>query len=142
MSASAKKQTNRPVLVRARGWFTDDDDDEIWTWESYALSQALAPFAGLFMVGQGINWGLSKWLKQPAYDRSENPIKQLMQTGWDAATHIEDAWNTDDPEAMLKEWNRMATVVAVNPSTAAMAALANLGKTGYGAYKNLRKEED
>jgi hypothetical protein len=43
---------------------------------------------------------------------------------------------------MVKEWNRMAQVIAVNPSTAAVAALANLAKTGYGAYKNLRKEED
>jgi hypothetical protein len=134
---------SQTMVNLARDWFSDDDDEEIWTWESYVLSQLLAPFGGFVWIGAGVNYALSRLLKQPAFaGRSENPIFALFETGDAAARHIEDALNFDDPDAMIKEWNNIAKTAALTPAFAAPAVLINAAKNIRGAYKNIQKEED
>jgi hypothetical protein len=60
-----------------------------------------------------------------------------------AASNLDDVWNPEDPDAMLKEWNVIARSAAVaGPASAVPAVIVNLVKPVVGAIENAKKTDD
>jgi hypothetical protein len=123
-----------------RDIFSDDSDDEIWTWKGYGKAAALAPFAGYFLIGTVIDVALSHMTGQKVYNSSSNPMVNVEQNLYNAAKHAPDVFQTDDSEKLLKELGRISKAAAFTPAMAVPGAVYNPIKTAIGAKKNFDKE--
>jgi hypothetical protein len=125
-----------------RDIFSDDSDEEIWTWQGYAKAAAIAPFAGYFLIGTAIDVALGHITGQKVYNSSSNPVVNAEQNIYAAAKHAPDAFQTDDQEKLIKELGRISKAVSVTPAMAVPGAIYNPIKTAISAKKNLDKGSD
>jgi hypothetical protein len=72
---------------------------------------------------------------------TQNPLLSSMEQGVRALNNLEDAFDLDDPDAMLKEWNNIFRSMALSPSMAAPAVLLNMVKPVVGLYQNATTED-
>jgi len=125
-----------------RDAFSDDDDDEIWNPGGFAKAMLLAPLQGFFFAGTGGELAISKLTGQKTFNSTtQNPLLSSMEEGVRALNNLEDAFDLDDPDAMLKEWNNIFRSMALSPSMAAPAVLLNMIKPVVGLYQNATSEE-
>jgi hypothetical protein len=126
-----------------RDAFTDDSDDEIWNAEGFIKAFALAPLQGYFVLGAAADVAFSQLLKLKTFSDSENPLVGTVTNAGRAASNLDDVWNPEDPDAMLKEWNVIARSAAVaGPASAVPAVIVNLVKPVVGAIENAKKTDD
>jgi hypothetical protein len=119
-----------------RDIFSDDDDEEIWTAGGFARAALLAPLSGFFLIGSAADVAFSKMLKERSFSSSENPLESAATKGMSAARNLSDTINTDDPDAMVKEWAAIADTVAfAGPVSAVPAVVMNMVQTMMGAVE-------
>jgi len=121
--------------------FSGDDDEEIWGIGGFAKALMLAPLQGFFFAGTVGELALSKIAGQGYFTSTQNPLLDTAQTAIRAGAKLDDAFNFNDPEAMLKEWNNIFRSMAVTPTMAAPAVLLNMVKPVVGLYQNATTEE-
>jgi hypothetical protein len=125
-----------------RDAFSDDDDDEIWNPGGFAKAMLLAPLQGFFFAGTVGELAISKLTGQKTFNSTtQNPLLSSMEQGVRALNNLEDAFDLDDPDAMLKEWNNIFRSMALSPSMAAPAVLLNMVKPVVGLYQNATTED-
>ena len=125
-----------------RDAFSDDDDEEIWTGGGIAKAILLAPLQGFFFAGTLGELAISKLTGQKTFNSTtQNPLLSSMEQAVRAGNNLEDAFNLDDPDAMLKEWNNIFRSMALSPSMAVFAVLLNMVKPVYGLYQNASTED-
>ena len=125
-----------------RDAFSDDDDEEIWTGGGIAKAILLAPLQGFFFAGTLGELAISKLTGQKTFNSTtQNPLLSAMEQAVRAGNNLEDAFNLDDPDAMLKEWNNIFRSMALSPAMAAPAVLLNMVKPVYGLYQNATTED-
>jgi hypothetical protein len=111
-----------------RDAFTDDDDEEIWALGGWVKAALLAPFQGLFFLGAVTDSLLSYFTQQHFFTPSRDPLIESVERLKSVARNYEDTLAFDDPQAMFKQWERLARAAAVSPVAAAPAAALNLAK--------------
>jgi hypothetical protein len=125
-----------------RDAFSDDDDDEIWNPGGFAKAMLLAPLQGFFFAGTVGELAISKLTGQKTFNSTtQNPLLSSMEQGVRALNNLEDAFDLDDPDAMLKEWNNIFRSMALSPTMAAPAVLLNMVKPALGLYQNATTED-
>lgn len=125
-----------------RDEFTGDDDDEIWTVEGYAMAALLAPLSGFFLVGAVSQGAISFLFGERFSPPSRDPLQDALERAKRSATNMDDVFNTDDPQAMFKQWENMARTIAIaGPVSAAPATVLNLIKPILGVGENVKNEE-
>jgi len=125
-----------------RDAFSDDDDEEIWNPGGFAKAILLAPLQGFFFAGTVGELAISKLTGQKTFNSTtQNPLLSSMEQAVRAGNNLEDAFNLDDPDAMLKEWNNIFRSMALSPAMAAPAVLLNMVKPVVGLYQNATTEE-
>lgn len=124
-----------------RDWFSDEPDEDIWTWEGYAMAMMLAPFSGLFVVGAAADVGLKRLLGESTFSGSTNPLVGATEKATTALFNM-DKLGSEDPEEVMRQLDRMAKSIAVfGPKSAAPAAVINALKPIEGAYRNATSPE-
>lgn len=124
-----------------RDWFSDEPDEDIWTWEGYAMAMMLAPFSGLFVVGAAADVGLKRLLGESTFSGSTNPLVGATEKATTAVFNM-DKLGSEDPEEVMRQLDRMAKSIAVfGPKSAAPAAVINALKPIEGAYRNATSPE-
>ena len=130
------------VASAFRDVFSDDDDEEIWNLGGFAKAILLAPLQGFFFAGTVGELAISKLTGQKTFNSStQNPLLSAMEQAVRAGNNLDDVFNLDDPDAMLKEWNNIFRSMALAPWLAAPAVLLNMVKPVYGLYQNATTED-
>jgi len=130
------------VASAYRDAFSDDDDEEIWNRGGFAKAILLAPLQGFFFAGTVGELAISKLTGQKTFNSTtQNPLLSSMEQALRAGSNLEDAFDIDDPDAMLKEWNNIFRSMALSPAMAAPAVLLNMVKPALGLYQNATTEE-
>ena len=133
-----------------RDLFSDDEDEEIWTLSGLIRAMVLAPLSGLFMVGTVFDIGITRLIGEKAYEPSRDPGVDAINRVTKAFDHFEDLFDTDDPGAMLREWEHIARGTALagaflGPMGAApgvvMSTMINFLKPLVGAIENAQEKE-
>lgn len=125
-----------------RDWATEDDDDEIWTWQGYLRAMLLAPIQGVFLVGSVADSTLAWMLGEQVYVRPSDPLTEAMQRAQRSWKNLDDLYD-GSPKEMIREWdNILKTAGVFYPPLATGAALTNVAKAVEGATANLKKQED
>jgi hypothetical protein len=73
---------------------------------------------------------------------SRDPLMDVIGRGTRALTHWQDAFQTEDKKALIREWDNIARAIALHPVTATPAVLINFLKPIFGFIQNMEKEED
>ena len=143
LAINAMAMVSHTVSNLFRDAFGDDPDDEIWTIEGYLKAALMAPLSGYFLAGAAWDVATSRALGMHAFNTSQNPLVGSLESAYRAASNIEDVWNPDDPDAMMREWNAIARSVAVyGPGSAVPAVIMNVLKPIIGAIENVKTPED
>ena len=121
--------------------FTDDDDEDIWTWASLTQAAIMGPFQGLLLLGSAGDAVANKLLTGRYFAPSRDPLIDALGRADRAWTHWEDAFQLKDREALIKEWDNIARSVAVHPVTAPISVIVNLFKPIVGLIENIETEE-
>jgi hypothetical protein len=124
-----------------RDTFSDEEDDEIWTVGGFVRALVLAPLSGFFVLGAVSESVVAKLAGEGWFPPSRDPLLDIAGRGQRVTANIEDTFNLDDPDAMFKQWNNIARMMAISPAMAAPAAMLNLIKPIQGAIKNAEAEE-
>jgi len=123
-----------------RDWFSDEPDDEIWTLEGYAMAMMLAPLSGYMLVGTVGSTVVREAFGEMTF-QSTDPANEMIDRGIRSIKGWDNTFNTEDPEAMLKQWNNLLRFASFNPTLAAPAALLNFAKPIVGAMENAENPE-
>jgi len=123
-----------------RAAFSDDDEEEIWTWQGFVKAAALAPLAGYFGLGTAWDIGLSKILGERSFTPTHDPLVDALEYGGRASRHLEDFWNTDEPRKMVAEWNNIARGIAVHPALAGPSTIINILKPVVHGIENAKED--
>jgi hypothetical protein len=130
------------VISAYRDAFTDAEDDDIWGWEGFARALLLAPFSGYFVLGPVSDAVVSSVLGERFFNQAANPVMDSVQRASRAAKNLGEIFNTDDPEAMFKEWDDIARSLAVfGAPSAAPAAAINAVRPVVGLIQNNQNED-
>ena len=115
------------VLATAfRDATSDDDDEDLWSMGGSARALLLAPFQGYFLVGSVSDLVLTRLTEAKWFTPTQNPLIRTADTAMRAFNNIDDAFNFDDPDALVKEWTNITRSIAVTPPLAAPAVIMNL----------------
>lgn len=115
------------VLATAfRDATSDDDDEDLWSMGGFARALLLAPFQGYFLVGSVSDLVLTRLTEAKWFTPTQNPLIRTADTAMRAFNNIDDAFNFDDPDALVKEWTNITRSIAVTPPLAAPAVIMNL----------------
>ena len=129
------------VASSYRDAFSDDEDEDIWSYGGWARAFLLAPLQGFFFLGTFSDLVLSHLLDAGWFTPTQNPLIRIGQQGVRALKNADDILAFDDPDALLKEWNNIARTIAVAPGGAMPAVLLNAVKPIFGAIENAENEE-
>jgi hypothetical protein len=130
------------VINAYKDTFSDDDDEDIWTWQSLVQAFLMGPIQGFIVVGSAGELVMSKLLQGRYFAPSRDPLLDVIGRGERAMTHWEDAFQTEDKKALIREWDNIFRAIAVHPVTAGPATIINFMKPIFGLYENIQKEED
>jgi hypothetical protein len=115
------------VLATAfRDATSDDDDEDLWSMGGFARALLLAPLQGYFLVGSVSDLVLTRLTEAKWFTPTQNPLIRTADTAMRAFNNIDDAFNFDDPDALVKEWTNITRSIAVTPPLAAPAVIMNL----------------
>lgn len=123
-----------------RDGFTDDEPDDIWTWESYIRAFVLAPFEGLFLLNAVASLAYSTFAGGKGYGR-QDLVTEWTTTATSAYKHAGDAVDFDNPDKLIREWDKITRTFAVHPALGAPAAIVNTIQAAAGLHDNLTKED-
>jgi hypothetical protein len=130
------------VINAYKDTFSDDDDEDIWTWQSLVQATLMGPVQGFFLLGSAGEAVMSALLQGRYFPPSRDPLLDVIGRGTRAITHWRDAFQTEDKKALIREWDNIARAIAVHPVTAAPATIINFMKPIFGFYENIQKEEE
>jgi hypothetical protein len=142
LAVHAMAMFSQIVLNAYKDAFSDDDDDDIWTWQSMLQAGLMGPIQGFFLLGAAGEAVATALLQGRWWTASRDPLLDAIGRGRQALTHWEDAFQTEDKKALIREWDNIARAIAVHPVTAAPATIINFMKPIFGFYENIQKEED
>ncbi len=129
------------VASSYRDAFTDDEDDDIWSYGGWVRAIALAPVQGYLFIGTMLDSVLSQLTGAGFFTPTQNPLLTVSQTGIRALKNADDILAFDDPDALFKEWSVIARTMAVAPAAAMPAVLLNIVKPIFGAASNATSDE-
>jgi hypothetical protein len=130
------------VINAYKDTFSDDDDEDIWTWQSLVQATLMGPIQGFILLGSAGEAVMSKLLQGRYFAPSRDPLLDVIGRGERAMTHWRDAFQTEDKKALIREWDNIFRAIAVHPVTAGPATIINFMKPIFGFYENIQKEED
>jgi hypothetical protein len=143
LAINAMAMVSHTVSNLYRDIFSDEPDEEIWNIEGYLKAALMAPMSGYFLAGAAWDVATSRLLGQHAFNTSQNPLVGSLEYGYRAVKNLDDIWNPDDPDAMLREWNAIARSMAVaGPASAVPAVVVNILKPIVGAIQNLSTDDE
>jgi hypothetical protein len=115
------------VLATAfRDATSDDDDEDLWSMGGFARALLLAPFQGYFLLGSVSDLVLSRLTEAQWFTPTQNPLIRTADTAFRAFNNLDDAFNFDDPDALVKEWTNITRSIALTPPLAAPAVIMNI----------------
>jgi hypothetical protein len=115
------------VLATAfRDATSDDDDEDLWSMGGFARALLLAPFQGYFLLGSVSDLVLSRLTEAQWFTPTQNPLIRTADTALRAFNNLDDAFNFDDPDALVKEWTNITRSIALTPPLAAPAVIMNI----------------
>lgn len=130
------------VLATAfRDATSDDDDEDLWSMGGFARALLLAPFQGYFLLGSVSDLVLSRLTEAQWFTPTQNPLIRTADTAFRAFNNLDDAFNFDDPDALVKEWTNITRSIAVTPPLAAPAVIMNLVRPLVQAWENMDEDE-
>jgi hypothetical protein len=130
------------VLATAfRDLTSDDDDEDLWSMGGFARALLLAPLQGYFLVGSVSDLVLTRLTEAKWFTPTQNPLIRTADTAMRAFNNIDDAFNFDDPDALVKEWTNITRSIAVTPPLAAPAVILNLVRPLVQAWERMDDDE-
>jgi hypothetical protein len=130
------------VLATAfRDATSDDDDEDLWSMGGFARALLLAPLQGYFLVGSVSDLVLTRLTEAKWFTPTQNPLIRTADTAMRAFNNIDDAFNFDDPDALVKEWTNITRSIAVTPPLAAPAVILNLVRPLVQAWERMDDDE-
>jgi hypothetical protein len=105
---------------------SDDEDEDLWSMGGFARALLLAPFQGYFLLGSVSDLVLSRLTEAQWFTPTQNPLIRTADTAFRAFNNLDDAFNFDDPDALVKEWTNITRSIAVTPPLAAPAVIMNI----------------
>jgi hypothetical protein len=115
------------VLATAfRDATSDDEDEDLWSMGGFARALLLAPFQGYFLLGSVSDLVLSRLTEAQWFTPTQNPLIRTADTAFRAFNNLDDAFNFDDPDALVKEWTNITRSIALTPPLAAPAVIMNI----------------
>jgi hypothetical protein len=129
------------VLATAfRDATSDDDDEDLWSMGGFARALLLAPLQGYFLVGSVSEVVLSRLTEARWFTPTQNPLIRTADTAFKAFNNLDDAFNFDDPDALVKEWTNITRSIALTPPLAAPAVALNLVRPLVQAWERMGDE--
>ena len=130
------------VLATAfRDATSDDDDEDLWSMGGFARALLLAPLQGYFLVGSVSEVVLSRLTEARWFTPTQNPFIRTADTAFKAFNNLDDAFNFDDPDALVKEWTNITRSIALTPPLAAPAVIMNLVRPLVQAWERMDDDE-
>jgi hypothetical protein len=134
------------VISGYKDMFSDAEDEDIWGWEGFVRALILAPFSGYFVVGAAINAGVSLALGERVFKQAAIPVLDSVDRAARASKNIGEIFNTDDPDAMFREWDDLARSMTIlgplfGAQVAAPAAAINAMRPVVGLIQNNQSED-
>jgi hypothetical protein len=105
---------------------SDDEDEDLWSMGGFARALLLAPFQGYFLLGSASDLVLSRLTEAQWFTPTQNPLIRTVETGYRALGNLDNAFNFDEPDALVKEWTDITRSIAVAPPLAAPAVIMNI----------------
>jgi hypothetical protein len=124
------------LLNALRDATTDDPDEEIWNADNYGKAALQSFTGGLFLANSAISGVYSWFTGASTYGGGKDLLFDQTALAIRAGKNYRDAFDTGDPDAMLKEWDVISRAIAVTPGMAAPAVLINALQTLRGAQNN------
>jgi hypothetical protein len=128
-----------------RDWFTEDDDDEIWTWSSYLQMLALVPFQGWAYFGNAAESVIAYTTGGKAYPKETAPVQLASRFTRILKKILEDPQSLvdfSDRKQAMRNMDNIAKVAGFVPGMQWAPILANMMKPVMGAAGNIEKTED
>ena len=130
------------VLATAfRDATSDDDDEDLWSMGGFARALLLAPLQGYFLVGSVSEVVLSRLAEARWFTPTQNPFIRTADTAFKAFNNLDDAFNFDDPDALVKEWTNITRSIAFAPPLAAPAVIMNLVRPLVQAWERMDDDQ-
>ena len=92
----------------------------------FARALLLAPLQGYFLLGSVSDLVLTRLTEAQWFTPTQNPLIRTADTALRAFNNLDDAFNFDDPDALVKEWTNITRSIALTPPLAAPAVIMNL----------------
>jgi len=124
-----------------RDAFSDDEDEDIWSPEGFALAMVLAPFQGLFLAGAVTETAFRMILGMKTWAPPTAPYAGNIESLGGAVRNWEQLFSPDTFADGVNAWNRLLRGLAINAPFAAPAALLNMIKPFVGLQENLEADE-
>jgi hypothetical protein len=124
-----------------RDAFSDDEDEDIWSPEGFALAMILAPFQGLFLAGAVTETAFRMILGMKTWAPPTAPYAGNIESLGGAVRNWEQLFSPDTFADGVNAWNRLLRGLAINAPFAAPAALLNMIKPFVGLQENLEADE-
>ena len=106
----------------------------------FARALLLAPLQGYFLVGSVSEVVLSRLTEARWFAPTQNPFIRTADTAFKAFNNLDDAFNFDDPDALVKEWTNITRSIALTPPLAAPAVALNLVRPLVQAWERMGDE--
>lgn len=132
---------NAQIVNMLRDVFTDEPDEEIYTWESYLYGVLTAPLGGLFMVGAAMDVAARNITGQSIYSNTNNALARSMQDAFLTVKNYDD-FASEDPEKARRAWTRALKAFAIlGPVSGIPGATMNFVRYYMGAKANIETED-
>jgi hypothetical protein len=124
-----------------RDAFSDDEDEDIWSPEGFALALVLAPFQGLFLAGAVTETAFRMILGMKTWAPPTAPYAGNIEALGGAVRNREQLFSPDTLADGVNAWNKLFRGFAINAPFAAPAALLNIIKPFIGWQENQEADE-
>jgi hypothetical protein len=124
-----------------RDAFSDEEDEDIWSVEGFALALTLAPFQGLFLAGAVTETALRSLLGMKTWAPPTAPFAGNIESLSSAVRNWEQLFSPETFGEGLNAWNKLLRGVSINVPFGAPAALLNIIKPFVGFQENQEADE-
>ena len=141
LAIEAMALVSHVIASAYRDAFSDDEDEDVWSVEGFALAMLLAPFQGLFLAGAMTETALRAAMGMQMWAPPTAPFAGNLEQGIRAVKNYDQLFTPESITEGLKAWNSLLRGLSVSTPMGAPAALLNILKPFIGLQENLEAEE-
>jgi hypothetical protein len=141
LAIEAMALVSHVIASAYRDDFSDDEDEDVWSVEGFALAMLLAPFQGLFLAGAMTETALRAAMGMQMWAPPTAPFAGNLEQGVRAVKNYDQLFAPESITEGLKAWNNLLRGLSVSTPMGAPAALLNILKPFIGLQQNLEADE-